>query len=66
MNIVIFATVGGLTLVGLIMLAIGIGSAPEAFEDEKGFHTGPDEDATRQQSSAGDQTPDDFDKVTPA
>lgn len=47
MTFLIFATVGGLTLVGLVMLAIGITKAPEAFEDDKGFHSGPEQDAAK-------------------
>jgi hypothetical protein len=38
MNLLIFGSIAGLWIIGFIVMIEGLRNAPEAYEDERGFH----------------------------
>ncbi len=64
MLFLIVAIVGALTLIGLVMLAVGIVRAPQAFENESGFHQGEDPVSGDAAPPAGDARK--LDEIKPA
>jgi hypothetical protein len=64
MIFLIAAIVGALTLIGLVMLAFGIFRAPEAFENDTGFHQGEDPAAADAGAPEGDG--ENLDEIKPA